>query len=166
MMLKILRIMGISIWSICLILLVLVMYTKMAFTNHLFYPLFIFTTTSGLPLILFLTATVPKYKRSFVIWFFTLLAATAIGYKTSTFLYFGSGFKTQTITHRSLNDPEKRIEFQLEDFGALGYNRRTIIITPICCFLQQEQEIDPDKFDYSHWKQVDEEINELGLKFP
>ena len=164
MMLKILRIIGISIWSICLILLLLVMYTKIAFTNHVLYPVFIFTTTSGLPLILFLTTSVPTFRRSFVIWFFTLLVATAIGYKTSAFLYFGSGFKTQTITHRSLNNPEKQIEFQLEDFGALGYNRRTVIVTPVCCFLQQEQEIDPDRFNYSNWKQVDEEVNEVGLK--
>jgi hypothetical protein len=136
----------------------------MAFSNQIFYPVFIFTTTSSLPLILFLTATESKHKRSFVIWFVSLLVATAIGYKTSTFLYFGSRFKTQTITHRSLNDPEKRIEFQLEDFGALGYNRRTVIVTPVCCFLQQEQEIDPDRFNYSNWKQVDEEVNEVGLK--
>ena len=164
--LKWIRIVGILFWSICTLVTILVLFTEITFTSNGSNLIFIFTTTSGLPLILFLTASVPTYRRSFVICFFTLLAATAIGYKTSTFLYFGSGFKTQTITHRSLNDPEKRIEFQLEDFGALGYNRRTIIVTPIGCFLQQEDEINPDKFNYSNWKQVDEEINELGIKFP
>lgn len=162
--LKWIRIVGILFWSICTLVTILVLFTEITFTSNVSNLIFIFTTTSGLPLILFLTAT--KSRQSLAIWFFLLAASTAIIYKSIDFISFGSGFKTQTITHRSLNDPEKRIEFQLEDFGALGYNRRTIIITPICCFLQQEQEIDPDKFDYSHWKQVDEEINELGLKFP
>lgn len=162
--LKLIRIIGIILWSTCSILLILVLVTKIAFTNHIYYPVFIFTTTSGLPLILLLTTIETKQKRDLLIWFLSLAASTAIIYNSRGIIYFGDGYKTQTITHRNNKNPEECIAFQMEDIGALGYKRRTIIVTPVCCFLQVEQEINPDSFNYSKWKQVDEEINELGLK--
>jgi hypothetical protein len=164
--LKWIRIIGVLFWSICTLLTVLVLSTEITFTSDLSTLIFIFITTSGLPLILVLTTIEVRKQRAFIIWFFALITATTIGFRFNTFINFGSGFKTQTITHRSVSNPEKRIEFQLDDLGAFGYNKRTVIISRICCFLQMEQVIDPDSFNYSHWKLVDEDVNELRLKSP
>ncbi|MDH4472300.1 MAG: hypothetical protein QE487_06810 [Fluviicola sp.] len=163
---KWIRIIGVLFWSICTIITVSVLLTEITFTGSLSTLIFIFITTSGLPLILLLSTIEVRKRRAFIIWFFALITVTTIGFRISTFINFGSGFKTQTITHRSVSDPEKRIEFQLDDLGAFGYNKRTVIVSRICCFLQMEQVIDPESFNYSHWKLVNEDVNELGLKFP
>lgn len=39
--------------------------------------------------------------------------------------YF-SPYKTQTIIYRNKEDKSIMIEFQMQDVGALGYNRRTV----------------------------------------
>lgn len=60
----------------------------------------------------------------------------------------------------------KTVEFQMQDIGALGYNKRTvevIYLTPLF-MLTSEVPCDIDKRD--EWIKVDKDINELNLKFP
>jgi hypothetical protein len=71
----------------------------------------------------------------------------------------GSGFKssckTQTIIYRSKSDSATRIEFQMQDIGAFGYNSRTVKVSP-GYFFDSVQEIDIAGIDTLNWIKVDE----------
>ncbi|MES2140331.1 MAG: hypothetical protein V4511_11550 [Bacteroidota bacterium] len=77
---------------------------------------------------------------------------------------WGGDWKTQTIIYQNLHLSNRTIEFQMQDIGALGYNKRTIERLRIIPFLDWTEEIDTNKIDTLTWKKVDNEINELGLK--
>ncbi|MBC7450661.1 MAG: hypothetical protein H7259_04150 [Cytophagales bacterium] len=49
---------------------------------------------------------------------------------------FDSGWKTQTILYRNKQNHNVRIEFQMEDVGALRYNKRMVRIDPGILFDQ------------------------------
>jgi hypothetical protein len=74
-----------------------------------------------------------------------------------------SPYKTQTVMYRSKTNPDIRIEFQMQDIGAFGYNERIIKISP-GYFFDSTQEIDVKEIDTLNWAKVDEYVNELGLK--
>lgn len=98
----------------------------------------------------------------------TLLVGTmffGIIFMANPFLFFGSGYKTQEVIYRYKENPNIRIEFQMEDMGAFGYNRRIVKVTPIL-FFNNTAKIDTTQIDQSKWSRVDEYVNKLGLKFP
>lgn len=77
---------------------------------------------------------------------------------------FGSGYKTQDILYRQIDNPNNRIEHVWEDIGAFGYNKtyqKVIRITPL---FEWRVNTDPRNLDKSSWKEVNEYVNELGLK--
>ena len=65
---------------------------------------------------------------------------------------------------QNLHFASRTIEFQMQDFGALGSNRRTIDRFKILPFLDWTKEIDPDKIDTLTWEEVNIDVdNKLGL---
>ncbi|MBL3655160.1 hypothetical protein [Fulvivirga sediminis] len=72
-------------------------------------------------------------------------------------------WKSQKIIYRHRLDQQHRIEFQMQDVGALGYNRRIVEIKPFL-FFHLTEEIDTSNIDKNEWLQVDEEINEIEFK--
>ena len=125
------------------------------------------------PLIAYIFFTVPMYallfhfysldklkKKGFFIGVFAVLVFI-LGY--AFFPRWGSGWETQTITHRKINNSDIRIEFQMEDIGAFGYNRRTVEVKPLTPLFQLIKEA-PQNLSETEWKEVNEDINELGLK--
>lgn len=81
-------------------------------------------------------------------------------------LFAAGAWRTQTILYQNKHLNFNRVEFQMQDIGALGYNRRTVqvlYLTPLFMITTAvPQEIDK----HAEWKKVDREVNELGLKFP
>ncbi|UZR98167.1 hypothetical protein [Chondrinema litorale] len=75
-----------------------------------------------------------------------------------------SAWKTQEVIFRHNNDQNHRIEFQMQDRGAVGINRR-IVEVQTYFFIDFANKIDTSKIDKSNWQKVDEYVNELGLKF-
>ena len=67
------------------------------------------------------------------------------------------------MLYRHRTDPDRRIEFQLQDVGAFGWNKRYVEITPGCLF-DEIREIDIEGIDTLVWRPVDEGINEAELK--
>ena len=61
-----------------------------------------------------------------------------------------------------MND-QHRIEFQMQDVGAFGYNRRIVEVETFL-FIDFAEEIDTSQIDKSEWQRVDEYINEIGFK--
>lgn len=79
--------------------------------------------------------------------------------------FFGvfSLYKTQTILFRNAQDPSITIEFQMKDVGARGYKRRTVKVEPFLIW-DTIQEIDISSINRKDWIEVNENINELGLR--
>ena len=72
-------------------------------------------------------------------------------------------WKTQAIIYDQRNLKRKTIEFQMQDKGALGFNRRIVEVTRITGFLEYVVPIDTSKVSLP-WIKVNKDINEIGLK--
>ena len=73
-------------------------------------------------------------------------------------------YKTQTILFRSIEDPDVTIEFQMKDVGGRGYLKRTVQVET-GFFWDSITAVDLEAIDRGKWRQVDEDINEHGLKW-
>ena len=85
----------------------------------------------------------------------------------SHFLDWRGDWKTQTVIFRNNHLSNRTIEFQLQDKGAFGYNRRTVDRVKIFPFVSwtktlTEQEL--ENIDSVSWDKVDIHVNEQGLK--
>ncbi len=153
---------GFVFWMITTFILLLVLFMpNLEFKTQTIQLFFLSISTSGIPILLFVTSK--DKERKLLVWGVLLLLGTIFFQQMIHFFQFGSGFVTQEILYRSKTDPNHRIEFQMEDVGALGYNRRTVEIKSMG-FLQQFQEITVDKIDTTKWDFVGEYKNELNLK--
>ena len=74
-----------------------------------------------------------------------------------------SPWKSQEIIYRHRMNKHQRIEFQMQDVGAFGYNKRIVEVRSFF-FIDFTEDIDTTQIDKSDWQRVDEYINELGLK--
>lgn len=74
-----------------------------------------------------------------------------------------SNYKTQEIIYRNKANKNSTIEFQMQDIGAFGYNRRIVKVTK-GIFFDSAILIDTSLIDKSKWNRVDEYKNEIGFK--
>lgn len=89
------------------------------------------------------------------------------------FLVWGGDWKTQTILYQSRHSSNRVLVFQMQDVGALGYNKRTVdkteLIPGVSWFNKvyaTPLDIPQNNRDSLDWRKVDIDQNELGLKFP
>lgn len=78
-------------------------------------------------------------------------------------LFTLSPWKTQEIVYRHRTDRSCRIEYQMQDVGAFGYNRRVVKVEPFL-FIDLAEEVDTTQLSKSDWQRVNEYVNELRLK--
>jgi hypothetical protein len=78
-------------------------------------------------------------------------------------LLWGSGWKTQEILYKSKTNPKDRIEYQMQDMGAFGYDERIVRVKEGWLF-DSVYPIDTSKINKSDWIEVNEYVNELGIK--
>lgn len=81
-------------------------------------------------------------------------------------LFSTGAWRTQTILYQNGHLSFKTVEFQMQDVGALGYNKRTVEVFYLTPFFMITSEVPNDIDKRVEWVKVDKEINELGLKFP
>ncbi len=81
-------------------------------------------------------------------------------------LFSTSAWRTQTILYQNGHLSFKTVEFQMQDIGALGYNKRTVEVLYLTPFFMITSEVPNDIDKKVEWLKVDKEVNELGLKFP
>lgn len=119
----------------------------------------------GLPVVLLLYKVafiwVKPYRWWPLILAIVLFAFLLIGAYFPILFLRHSVWKTQTLIHQHTTFSFYRTEFQMKDLGALGYNSRTVkvlYITP--WFMITDDDIDVN----DHWKRLDKDVNELGLK--
>lgn len=81
-------------------------------------------------------------------------------------MFSTDAWRTQTILYQNGHLSSKTIEFQMQDVGALGYNKRTVevfYLTPLFIIISEA----PNDIEKRvEWVKVDKDVNELGLKFP
>jgi hypothetical protein len=75
------------------------------------------------------------------------------------FSWWNREWKTQTIVYQNLHLANRTIEFQMQDSGVLGTNRRTVDRIRIFLYFDWTKEINTDNIDTLTWKKVDVDIN-------
>ena len=82
-----------------------------------------------------------------------------------TKILFASGaWHTQTVLFENGHLSFKKIEFQMQDVGALGYNRRTVEVLYLTSLFTITSEVPQDIESKVEWVKVHRDVNELGLK--
>jgi hypothetical protein len=82
-------------------------------------------------------------------------------------ILFSSGaWRTQTILFQNGHLSFKTVEFQMQDIGALGYNKRTVEVIYLTPLFMLTSEVPNDIDKRVEWIKVEKDVNELGLKEP
>ncbi len=82
------------------------------------------------------------------------------------FLFSTGAWRTQTILYQNGHLRFKTVEFQMQDVGALGYNKRTVEVFYLTPFFMITSGVPNDIDKRVEWVKVDKDVNELGIKFP
>jgi hypothetical protein len=149
------------LWLANLVVGLLVVFTDLSVKpSGLFYlQLSIFVT--GLPLINWYDKRTKGTRRLAIGSFIICNAAIVFFY---VFLDGRGEWKTQTVEYQNLNLSNRTIEFQLQDKGARGYNRRRVDRMTILPFIEWIKVLEDAPIDALTWKKVDIYVNEMGLK--
>ena len=75
-----------------------------------------------------------------------------------------SAWRTQKVIYQNGHLTFKKVEFQMQDAGALGYNKRTVEVIYLTDLFMIVSPIEKDIDKRVEWVRVDKEVNELGLK--
>jgi hypothetical protein len=81
-------------------------------------------------------------------------------------IFSASSWSTQKIIYEHGHLNFKTVEFQMQDNGSFGYNRRTVEVTYITNLAMIIDSVDNDIDKKIEWIKTDKIINELELKFP
>jgi len=122
----------------------------------------------GTPLILIWNARVIKARNGKIIGslFPTIILTLILVVGPMKILSSTDAWRTQTILYQNGHLSFKTIEFQMQDIGALGYNRRTVEVIYLTPLFMLISEVPNDIDKRVEWVKVDEDVNELGLKSP
>jgi len=81
-------------------------------------------------------------------------------------IIFSTGaWRTETILYQNGHLSFKKVEFQMQDIGAFGYNRRTVEVIYLTPLFMLTSEVSDDIDKRVEWVKVDKDVNELELKF-
>ena len=163
---KLIKSIAILLWLVVCIFVFLTWTTSIEFVNENVRLIATFVFTSSLPLIFLIGLKDRALKRSLLIACGILIFVTAVVLRLFIAMQWGSGYKTQTLLYTRKGNPKHRIEFQMEDVGAFGYNSRIVEIEPCCFFFRKVRLVEEEKVNKAQWKYVGKEVNELGLKYP
>lgn len=117
----------------------------------------------GLPLLNWLNKR--TYNAGVLTIVVIVISVLSIG-SFSTFLDWRGPWRTQTLKYQNLHLANRTIEFQMQDKGARGYNRRTVDVIRLLSFLSWTTKTSTSELDTLTWKLLNEDVNELGLKAP
>ncbi len=79
-------------------------------------------------------------------------------------MFLSSSWKTQTIIYKHGHLNFKKIELQIQDKGALGYNKRIVEVLYLTKYFMITKPVDENIEKNVEWFKVDIYINELKLK--
>ncbi|RIJ42329.1 hypothetical protein [Pontibacter oryzae] len=93
----------------------------------------------------------------------TIIGILIIGHLKIAFS--SSAWRTQKVIYQNGHLDFKKVEFQMQDVGALGYNKRIVEVIYLTDLFMIVSPVEKDIDDRVEWVKVDKEVNELGLKF-
>ncbi len=79
-------------------------------------------------------------------------------------IFLSSSWKTQTIMYKHKYLSFKKIELQMQDIGALGYNKRIVEVLYLTKYFMVTRPVSENIKNKVEWLAVNKEINELGIK--
>jgi hypothetical protein len=122
----------------------------------------------GTPLTLVWNLLVIKTKSKRIIGtiFPTIILTLIIVVGPMKFLFSTGAWQTQTILYQNGHLSFNTVEFQMQDIGALGYNKRIVEVFYLTPFFMITSDVPNDIDKRVEWVKVDKDVNELGLKFP
>lgn len=122
----------------------------------------------GAPLTFIWNLFAIKAERKSIIWlvFPIIMLALCLYVGPKIILFHTGAWRTQTIKYKNAHLSFKTVEFQMQDVGALGYNKRTVEVLYLTPLFIISHEVPSDIERRNEWIKIDKEINELGLKSP
>ena len=80
-------------------------------------------------------------------------------------LFSAGAWRTQEILYQNAHISSKKVEFQMQDKGALGYNKRTVEVTYLTSLFTISRPVNSNTAKSLEWIRVDKDVNELRLKY-
>ena len=120
----------------------------------------------GTPLTLIWNFIVIKTKRVIGTAFPTIILTLILVVGPRKILFSTGAWRTQTVLYKNGHLSFKTVEFQMQDVGALGYNKRTVEVFYLTPFFMTTSEVPNDIDRRVEWVKIDKDINELGLRSP
>jgi hypothetical protein len=151
-----------TIWVVISLLLISASTTNLEITRGIVNSGFVYIFILGFVALMTLRKPWTRSKR--------LMVSVAIfGFFLIFKLYtdWRGDWKTQTIIYKNKHIPAWTIESQLQDKGALGYNKRIVERMKLFSFLSWAKKLteeDLKTIDTLTWSEVNIYINEQGLK--
>lgn len=75
-------------------------------------------------------------------------------------------YKTQFVYFEKIDSPNRKLEFQMQDMGAFGYNKREVEATHYFGVFMKIKPLNETRNIENEWRKVDIDVNELDLKLP
>ncbi len=70
-----------------------------------------------------------------------------------------SAWRTQKVIYQNGHLKFKKVEFQMQDVGALGYNKRTVEVIYLTDLFMLVSPVEKDIYDRVEWVKVDKEVD-------
>jgi hypothetical protein len=120
----------------------------------------------GTPIILILNLFSIKYIIGKIIWivFLIIFIVLIAAIHPTTILLSSSVWRTQTILYQNKDLSFKTIEFQMQDIGARGYNKRLVEVIHVTPLFMLTSDAPNNIANQPQWMKVDKNMNELELK--
>jgi hypothetical protein len=80
--------------------------------------------------------------------------------------FSATAWRTQKVIYQNGHLIFKKVEFQMQNVGAFGYNKRTVEVIYLTDLFMIVSPVEKDLDRRVEWVKVNKEVNELGLKFP
>jgi hypothetical protein len=118
------------------------------------------------PVILIFNATVLKGRQQLAgLALPVLMLAVILIFGPMKLSWASGAWHTETILYKKRNSSFQKVEFQMQDVGALGYNRRTVKVFYLTPFFIITSAVPNGIENDPAWENVNEDVNELQLKW-
>lgn len=156
------------IYDLTAVLFLLDSLTSLDIKSQILKSFVYFVLLIGTPLTLIWNAVTIKTTSRKFIWTMlpTAILIMILIVGPMKFLFSTGVWRTQTILYQNGHLSFKTVEFQMQDVGALGYNKRTVEVFYLTPLFMITSEVPTGIDKRVEWVKVDKDVNELELKFP
>lgn len=143
-------------------------FTPFDIRSQLLKSIIYFGFLIGAPLVLFwnLSNIDPPIKKLAGIIYPAIFVIVVIFLQPTRILAASGAWRTQTIVYEHGHLFYLTVEFQMQDIGGRGYNRRTVEVFNLTPLFAISTAVPADIDNKAEWIRVDKDVNELGLKYP